>query len=770
MFAVGRMYADAVGVEQNFKFAMRFFKKAADYDNLDAMSSLGMMYANGLSVKQDMNKAIKFFQKAATGGLARAQYNLGVIYRDGRGVERSLKTAIKYFLQAARNNDAPAMSALGYAYSIGEGLEKDLQKAVDWFTKSAEQGYPVAQFNLGLAYRDGLMGLKPNMREALSWLTGAAEQGHANAQCSLGVAYADGRGVERDYEQARIWYTKAAEQGYINAQYNLGVMYENGQGVDTDYALAFNWYKQCVERGLPNAQYRLGYLYENGLGVNVNIEEAIKWYQYAADAGFEPAIILLDEVANGKELGSASNNDNFDEKGVNESDIQPPKPAFMMYHDSIVDIINSGESDNVFDKCNIDDEDQITVDNIQRGMMEILNADATIYAYIQQAYVLTTKHVKNEALEHQNPKKSSSIIINNGLSKSNFMLFLTILKKLFQYSNLYDLIDSDKSGKIEFEEFEILLSKLKVIGFQTKDSARDNFDLIDQDDNGSITFDEFCIWAIDNDIHSPIDNDDENITNLEVTFIELVLNIPGIDTLDDLNKRHELFIQVDNDFSQSITFNEIFTVIAPLCDLPDHVQNKNNTTASYNCAYVLKEAYDKIRQYSIRLPEEGDFNGLNYLEFNYFLTYIKEYLSYSHVLYLFNKSHMDTIHYDEFMTMYPKIEKYCTIKHKLTANELFTKIDKDHDKLITFNDLIYYLSLNKWNILRIKHKKFIKEKMLNKRQQKEIYSLFENILENKLPIERNKNDLKKEESYLLLLKKLLKIILIILVLMNFLMV
>ena len=52
--------------------------------------------------------------------------------------------------------------------------------------------------------------------------TNNATKGDAFAQNELGQLYYQGKGVERDYEQARIWFEKAAAQNNVSGQSALG--------------------------------------------------------------------------------------------------------------------------------------------------------------------------------------------------------------------------------------------------------------------------------------------------------------------------------------------------------------------------------------------------------------------------------------------------------------------------------------------------------------------------------------------------------------------
>jgi hypothetical protein len=101
------------------------------------------------------------------------------------------------------------------------------------------------------------------------------------------MLYEKGRGVKRDYAQARSWFEKAAAQGDVIAQINLGMLYEKGWGVERDYARAKALYEQAAAtapiESVAKAYYTLGTIYEQGrLGIPRDITEARTMYYYAA--------------------------------------------------------------------------------------------------------------------------------------------------------------------------------------------------------------------------------------------------------------------------------------------------------------------------------------------------------------------------------------------------------------------------------------------------------------------------------------------------------
>ena len=59
---------------------------AADQGHATAQRLLGAMYANGLGVTQDYAEAVRWYRLAADQGDADAQYNLGMSYNNGEGL------------------------------------------------------------------------------------------------------------------------------------------------------------------------------------------------------------------------------------------------------------------------------------------------------------------------------------------------------------------------------------------------------------------------------------------------------------------------------------------------------------------------------------------------------------------------------------------------------------------------------------------------------------------------------------------------------------
>ena len=68
---------------------LKWYRKAADQNNVKAQYNMGVMYHDGQGVKQDYIEALKWYRKAADHGNAQALYNLGVMYFNGQGVQKN---------------------------------------------------------------------------------------------------------------------------------------------------------------------------------------------------------------------------------------------------------------------------------------------------------------------------------------------------------------------------------------------------------------------------------------------------------------------------------------------------------------------------------------------------------------------------------------------------------------------------------------------------------------------------------------------------------
>ena len=78
---------------------------AAEGD-VEATFLMGTAYDEALGVEQDYLEAMRWYRRAAHMGHVLAVHNVGNMYRDGRGVDVDHATAAMWWLRAARAGDA----------------------------------------------------------------------------------------------------------------------------------------------------------------------------------------------------------------------------------------------------------------------------------------------------------------------------------------------------------------------------------------------------------------------------------------------------------------------------------------------------------------------------------------------------------------------------------------------------------------------------------------------------------------------------------------
>jgi TPR repeat protein len=83
-------------------------RAAAEQGDASAQSALGPIYANGLGVQQDDALALKWYRRAAGRGNANAQFLLGAWYHFGVGVPQDYVLAHMWFNLAAAQGNANA--------------------------------------------------------------------------------------------------------------------------------------------------------------------------------------------------------------------------------------------------------------------------------------------------------------------------------------------------------------------------------------------------------------------------------------------------------------------------------------------------------------------------------------------------------------------------------------------------------------------------------------------------------------------------------------
>ncbi len=268
--------------------------KEARIGHPESQYEVALMYANGVGVAQDFVKAIYWVQQAAERGFASAQYLLATRYSAGEVVEQDDHQALKWLVKAADQEHPKAIYKLAKFYSTTH-----TRAAGELCRAAARAGVPQAQYELATEMLS-FDAEEASPEQAFSWCKKAAEQGIPAAQCALADRYLKGEGVARDVTAAYGWYRKAARQYHIAAQVALAQLDEQGQGRGSGGRSRFfagaadrrrdapRWV-EAAECGNAEAKFGLGMMFEYGWGVPKDRSQALIWFQASAQQQHAPA-------------------------------------------------------------------------------------------------------------------------------------------------------------------------------------------------------------------------------------------------------------------------------------------------------------------------------------------------------------------------------------------------------------------------------------------------------------------------------------------------
>lgn len=273
--------------------------KDARIGHPEAQYEVGLMFANGIGVEQDFGQAVYWVRQSAERGFAAAQYLLATRYLAGEVIEQDDYQALCWLLKAGEQGNAKAMHKLGRFLADAHPRAA----AVNYLT-AAKLGVAGAQYDYAASLlKDGKDAeLSPGaQREVVSWCKKAAAQGVSAAQCLLGDLYASGRGVDADLSLACAWYQKAARQYAPQAQVALSLLqaqlagdgWQGDQDVDAATSQDHLRWEHAAESGDASVKYCLALMYQNGWGVGPDVQLSRYWLGRAASQGHVTSLFEL---------------------------------------------------------------------------------------------------------------------------------------------------------------------------------------------------------------------------------------------------------------------------------------------------------------------------------------------------------------------------------------------------------------------------------------------------------------------------------------------
>lgn len=116
LYTLGNAYSTGDGVRTNTRVAIAYYREAGKRTEDGGLwtklsfHNLGVIYADGLGVTQDYSEAARHYRRAAEMGHPQSQLNLALLYSQGNGVPLSNLLALQWAMKAEAGGDPQALS------------------------------------------------------------------------------------------------------------------------------------------------------------------------------------------------------------------------------------------------------------------------------------------------------------------------------------------------------------------------------------------------------------------------------------------------------------------------------------------------------------------------------------------------------------------------------------------------------------------------------------------------------------------------------------
>ena len=139
---------------------------------------------DGTGIAQDQVEALRWFRKAAEAGNGDAMNGVGYYYKQGwGGLDKDPVQAVAWFRKAAEQDNVFGMTSLGISLAEGaQSLPKDTETAAYWLRRASELGNKKATAWLASLHQQGVPGVVQSLTEAKRLYAIAAEGGIAWAK------------------------------------------------------------------------------------------------------------------------------------------------------------------------------------------------------------------------------------------------------------------------------------------------------------------------------------------------------------------------------------------------------------------------------------------------------------------------------------------------------------------------------------------------------------------------------------------------------------
>ncbi len=319
---VGNFYApyvlehyDSIFTDEEKFIYTKYF---AEHESIDDITALGHMYFNGVGTDQNYTEAYNCYVKATENGDTTVFYELALCYYSGLGTSKNPKKAFENFFKAHELGCIDSKFYLGECYYNGFGTNIDYNKAFEFYSVAAEHNHATAINGKGLCYYNG-RGVKKDLTTAFNLFREALKGDIYNAALSLGDYYyysynpeADDKTRKNTLNKTKYYYELSAKEGNPKAQNILGVYILNTNKLEANnkgskekllptsrqQAEALGWFEKSSNNNNLDAIYNYAYsliaftneklLYGSDMG-----KTAVEKFKVAANLGHKPSMAAL---------------------------------------------------------------------------------------------------------------------------------------------------------------------------------------------------------------------------------------------------------------------------------------------------------------------------------------------------------------------------------------------------------------------------------------------------------------------------------------------
>lgn len=258
---IGTEYTAGQYVDANPQKAQEIFnecidevRRLADLGDPEGLIALGRMFYNGFGVNQDTKSALSYFTKAAEKGYALAYAEVGTVYYLD-ALPKNFGQAKAWLKKSADMGEPRAQVLLANIYISEAGL-MGLQ-GVRLLRQAAEQNHPEALLILSGLYYSGRF-VPQNNEKAFEYTQKAInyDRNHIVANQNLAVFYKEGIGVPRNYRLAKDYFLRVTELDptLTDELLEIALLYQKGGfELEKDYNKFIEYCTLAEQRGNPTA-------------------------------------------------------------------------------------------------------------------------------------------------------------------------------------------------------------------------------------------------------------------------------------------------------------------------------------------------------------------------------------------------------------------------------------------------------------------------------------------------------------------------------------